>query len=185
MRPAESRRHRTGGKASQGSCGRPPLSHCLYAGAARPQAASLPAYRGRAATLPGCRTRAPLAGKRLHLLREVLPGIRRLAIFANGENSQAVTDMNDVRGTAHKMGSTPSHPKSEARRRSRRHGGAQEPHRRALRRVEPLHDHRPAFALRRSRSPCDCRRSTAIVSMSKPRNSFLRGKLPGFVPPRR
>ena len=31
-----------------------------------------------------------LAGKRLDLLLEVLPGIRRLAIFANGENSQAV-----------------------------------------------------------------------------------------------
>ena len=45
-----------------------------------------------------------LAGKRLDLLREVLPGIRRLAILANGKNSQAVADMNDARGTAHKFG---------------------------------------------------------------------------------
>jgi putative ABC transport system substrate-binding protein len=44
-----------------------------------------------------------LAGKRLELLREILPGIRRLGIIANGANSQAVFDMDDVRNSARKL----------------------------------------------------------------------------------
>jgi putative ABC transport system substrate-binding protein len=44
-----------------------------------------------------------LAGKRLELLREILPGIRRLGIIANGGNSQAVLDMDDVRNSARKL----------------------------------------------------------------------------------
>jgi putative ABC transport system substrate-binding protein len=44
-----------------------------------------------------------LAGKRLELLREILPGIRRVGIIANGDNSQAVFDMDDVRNSARKL----------------------------------------------------------------------------------
>jgi putative ABC transport system substrate-binding protein len=44
-----------------------------------------------------------LAGKRLELLRETVPGIRRLGIIANGSNSQAVHDMDDVRNSARKL----------------------------------------------------------------------------------
>jgi putative ABC transport system substrate-binding protein len=44
-----------------------------------------------------------LAGKRLELLREALPSIRRVAIIANGDNSQAVFDMDDVRNSARKL----------------------------------------------------------------------------------
>ena len=45
------------------------------------------AWRDRAATSPACRIQqTDLAGKRLELLREVVPGLRRLAIMANGGN---------------------------------------------------------------------------------------------------
>jgi putative ABC transport system substrate-binding protein len=44
-----------------------------------------------------------LAGKRLELLREILPGIRRLGIIANGSNSQALFDMDEVRNSARKL----------------------------------------------------------------------------------
>ena len=41
-------------------------------------------WRGRAATSLACRIQtADLAGKRIELLREVLPGLRRLAIIGN------------------------------------------------------------------------------------------------------
>ena len=45
------------------------------------------AWRDRAAMSPACRFSSPmLAGKRLELLREVVPGLRRLAIMANVGN---------------------------------------------------------------------------------------------------
>jgi putative ABC transport system substrate-binding protein len=45
-----------------------------------------------------------LAGKRLELLREVLPGLRRLAIIANIGNSSAVLEMGEVQATARSLG---------------------------------------------------------------------------------
>jgi putative ABC transport system substrate-binding protein len=45
-----------------------------------------------------------LAGKRLELLREVVPGLRRLAIMANVGNSGAVLGMREVQGTAGALG---------------------------------------------------------------------------------
>jgi putative tryptophan/tyrosine transport system substrate-binding protein len=46
-----------------------------------------------------------LAGKRLELLREVVPGLRRLAILANVDNrSGAVRDMREVQAAAHTLG---------------------------------------------------------------------------------
>ena len=45
-----------------------------------------------------------LAGKRLELLREVVPGLRRLAIMANVGNPAAVLEMGEVQATARTLG---------------------------------------------------------------------------------
>ena len=45
-----------------------------------------------------------LAGKRLELLREVVPGLRRLAIMANVGYPAAVLEMDEVQGTARTFG---------------------------------------------------------------------------------
>ena len=42
--------------------------------------------------------------KRLELLREVVPGLRRLAILANADNPGAVLDMREVQATARALG---------------------------------------------------------------------------------
>jgi ABC-type uncharacterized transport system substrate-binding protein len=44
------------------------------------------------------------AGKRLELLREVIPGLRRLAIMANSSNASAVLDMREAQTTARTLG---------------------------------------------------------------------------------
>jgi putative ABC transport system substrate-binding protein len=44
------------------------------------------------------------AGKRLELLREAIPGIRRLAILANGGNLSAALEMREARATAQTVG---------------------------------------------------------------------------------
>src|SRR5262249_54526940 len=45
-----------------------------------------------------------LADKRLELLREVVPGFRRLALMANVGNPAAVLEMREVEATARKLG---------------------------------------------------------------------------------
>ena len=45
-----------------------------------------------------------LAGKRLELLREVVPGLRRLAILANVGNPDAVLEMGEVQAAARTLG---------------------------------------------------------------------------------
>jgi putative ABC transport system substrate-binding protein len=45
-----------------------------------------------------------LAGKRLELLREFIPGVRRLAILGNAGYSAAVLEMGEVQETARKLG---------------------------------------------------------------------------------
>jgi putative ABC transport system substrate-binding protein len=47
------------------------------------------------------------AAKRLELLREVVPALRRLAILANVDNAAAVLDMQEVEATARKLGLDP------------------------------------------------------------------------------
>ena len=47
---------------------------------------------------------ADLAGKRLELLREVVPGLRRLAIMANVGNPVAVLEMSEVQAAARTLG---------------------------------------------------------------------------------
>ena len=44
------------------------------------------------------------ADKRLELLREVIPGLRHLAIMANGGNPAAVLDMREAEAMAHTVG---------------------------------------------------------------------------------
>jgi putative tryptophan/tyrosine transport system substrate-binding protein len=45
-----------------------------------------------------------LAGKRLELLREVFPGLRRLAILTNIDNSGAMLEVHEVQATARTLG---------------------------------------------------------------------------------
>jgi putative ABC transport system substrate-binding protein len=47
---------------------------------------------------------ADLAGKRLELLREVVPGLRRLGIIANVDNPSVVLDIGEVQGAARALG---------------------------------------------------------------------------------
>jgi ABC-type uncharacterized transport system substrate-binding protein len=47
---------------------------------------------------------AELAGKRIELLREVVPALRRLAIMANVDNPSVVLDMREVQATAQTLG---------------------------------------------------------------------------------
>jgi putative ABC transport system substrate-binding protein len=45
-----------------------------------------------------------LIGKRLELLREVVPGLRRLAIIANSDNPQALLEAGDAQAEGRKLG---------------------------------------------------------------------------------
>ena len=45
-----------------------------------------------------------VAGKRLELLREVIPGLRRLAIFANVDSPLVVLEMREVQAAARTLG---------------------------------------------------------------------------------
>jgi putative tryptophan/tyrosine transport system substrate-binding protein len=45
-----------------------------------------------------------IASKRLELLREAVPGIRRLAVIANAGNSQAVLEVDEIKGVARTLG---------------------------------------------------------------------------------
>jgi putative ABC transport system substrate-binding protein len=71
-----------------------PLGSGLVAGLARPG--------GNVTGLSVQQT--DLAGKRLELLREVLPGLRRLAIMANVGYPAAVLEMGEVQATARTLG---------------------------------------------------------------------------------
>ena len=45
-----------------------------------------------------------LAGKRIELLRQILPGLRRIAVIADVSYSASVLEMAEVREVAHKSG---------------------------------------------------------------------------------
>ena len=47
---------------------------------------------------------ADLAGKRLALLREVVPGLRRVAIMANVDYPAAVQEMDEIQAAAGALG---------------------------------------------------------------------------------
>ena len=60
-----------------------------------------------------------LAGKRLELLREVLPGLHRLAILANVGYPASVVEIGEVQAAARKLASRSRHSRNPARRRHR------------------------------------------------------------------
>ena len=63
------------------------------------------ALRDRAATSPDCRNQfTDLAGKRLELLREVVPGLRRLAILVNVSNPASMLEIGQVQAAARTLG---------------------------------------------------------------------------------
>ena len=53
----------------------------------------------------GLSTQQPdLAGKRLEILREIIPGLSRLAVLANGHNPTAILNVGEVQAAAPKLG---------------------------------------------------------------------------------
>ena len=53
----------------------------------------------------GLSTQQPdLAGKRLEILREIIPGLSRLAVLANGHNPVAILNVGEVQAAAPKLG---------------------------------------------------------------------------------
>ena len=142
---------------------------CLRQRRTRSAAAWSRAWRDRAATSPACRSsRADLAGKRLELLREVVPGLRRLAIMANVGNPRRRA--RDGRGSGRGPHARPrSHharnPASGGYRARLR--SAQGPRGRTLCRCRPARRLPTGFASTPWRSARDCRRCTLSGSMSK------------------
>ena len=59
---------------------------------------------------------ADIAGKRIDLLREVVPSLRRLAIMANVASSIGVLEMREVEAAAHTLGLIPLRSKFDERR---------------------------------------------------------------------
>ena len=122
VRPAQGRCHRHGGTRSPrgkaGDIGHPDRVRDWRATRSAP--ASSQVWRDRAATSPACRIQpTDLAGKRLELLREVVPGLRRLAIMANVGYPAAVLEMGEVRQRPARSASKSPHSKSGERRISR------------------------------------------------------------------
>jgi len=59
------------------------------------------AWRDRVVTSPGCPSQTPdVAGKRIELLRDVVPGLRRFAILANPDNSYVALELREVQAAA-------------------------------------------------------------------------------------
>jgi len=65
----------------------------------------LPVWRDRGGNVTGLSSQtADLAAKRLEILREVVPGLRRLAILSNVGNRLAVLEMREVQAAASTFG---------------------------------------------------------------------------------
>src|ERR1700730_4213889 len=78
----------------------------VFAGAGDPVGSGLVASLARpGGNATGLSTQSTdLAGKRLEILREAVPGLRRLAILANVGNPAATLEMNEVRAAARTLG---------------------------------------------------------------------------------
>jgi ABC-type uncharacterized transport system substrate-binding protein len=78
----------------------------VFAGSGDPVGAGLVASLARpGGNVTGLSTQhAELAGKRIELLREIVPGLRRLALIANVDNPGALLEMDQVRGAATTLG---------------------------------------------------------------------------------
>jgi putative tryptophan/tyrosine transport system substrate-binding protein len=83
-----------------------------------------------------------LSSKRIELLREVVPGLRRLAILANAAYPAAVVEIGEVEAAARTLGFEVAIPENSASRRHRaRLRGAQGPNASGLRRSRPIDVH--------------------------------------------
>src|SRR5262249_16744400 len=105
----------------------------VFASSGDPVAGGLVASLARpGGNVTGLATLVPdLAGKRLELLREVVPGLGRLAVLGNVGNPISVLEMGEVRRRRARSVSKSSHWKSGVRRMSRprwRHSKAAQTH---------------------------------------------------------
>ena len=125
-----------------------------------------------------------LAGKRLELLREVVPGLRRLAILANVGYPPAVLEMGEVQAAARAFGLEVAAGNTASRGHRARLRGAQGPGARALCRRRPAHDRNRA---RINTLAIGARLPTIfdIASMSKREVSYPMEQHHGPVPARR
>jgi putative ABC transport system substrate-binding protein len=89
--------------AKQATSSRIPI---VFAIGADPVASGVVASLARpGGNVTGLSLQAPdLVGKRLELLREVVPGVRRLAILANIGHAAAVVELREVEGLARRLG---------------------------------------------------------------------------------
>jgi putative tryptophan/tyrosine transport system substrate-binding protein len=106
-------------------------------------------------------------GKRLELLREVVPGLSRVAVMANAGNPQAVLEMRQVLATAPTLGlevvTLEIRRSEDIRPPLTRSRGARTDFLLLSTRSYP----RTGFALARWRWTLDCRRCTATGTTSK------------------
>jgi len=84
-----------------------------------------------------------LAGKRLELLRDVVPGLRRLAIMANVSSPIGVLETGEVQAAAGKLGIEAVSLEIRRMEDSARHRGAQGSRRCTFCRDRPAHEHQP------------------------------------------
>ena len=127
-----------------------------------------------------------LAGKRLELLREVVPGLRRLAIMANVGNPAAVLEMGEVQAAARTLGlEVATLEIRRARGYRARLRGAQGPRGGTLCLCRPAREHQPGSHqhLGAGRATADDVRSSGVRRSG--RSDVLWTKLPGPVPARR
>ena len=126
-----------------------------------------------------------LAGKRLELLREVVPGLRRLAILANVGNPAAVLEMGEVQAAARTLGLEVATSKSGERRISRPPSRRSRAARRHFMSCRPAREHQPGSHqhLGAGRATADDARLSGVRRSG--RSDVLWTKLPGLVPARR
>ena len=106
---------------------------------------------------------ADLAGKRLELLREVVPGFSRLAIMVNVGFPDAVLEMGEVQAAARTLGLEIAHTRNPASARISRPLSRRSRTTRTRFMSVPTHSLTPTgFASTHWRSAHDCRRCTAI-----------------------
>jgi putative tryptophan/tyrosine transport system substrate-binding protein len=126
-----------------------------------------------------------VAGKRLEILREIVPDLRRLAIMANVDNPSAVLETREDKQRRARSGSRPRCPKSGGQTisglPSRRSRTAQTPFMFSLIRPSPP----TGFSSIRWRCARDCRRCTVLASCRRGRPGLLRNKPYRHVPARR
>ena len=171
VRPAQGRCHRHGGTDAVAAAKQATsVIPIVFAVANDPVGSGLVASLARpGGNVTGLSTQqTDTVGKRLELLREVVPGLRRLAIMANAGYPAAVLEMGEVQAAARDARPRGRHVGNPASRGYRaRLRGAQGSRGRTLR-LSPIRSSSPiGFASTPWRSARDCRRCTVFGSSSK------------------